>query len=562
MAELRDNGGEVADTRQPDGTGGYVLPGLALAGLCALVRGFGALFVSLSADEGVVGLMSLDILSGRAPTVYWYGQQYMGTLENILSAPFIAVFGTNALAVRIPSVVGSALCVYLVYTCLARRVSRRAGLFAALLLIFSPPFFHDITLRARGGYGITLPLVAGALCIALSGKNRDPDRFSLVGADVPVRPDYNGQTRRVAPTFLFGLLAGVAFWTNPQTFEVSVPLALIIIFSGRIASSLAAAAGALLGAMPIIGYYIATGVLMRPPPVRPESSLSVLAALPRRTVAVFGAGEAAPFALRAAGVGVSLFLAAGVIGYLYTRLNKGGHRAFDALLAAPVLGSAVLAVQGHTWAPQRYFYLIYFACALVAAVGWAAISRRTAAAAVVAVVILVNSLGVGFHHLRDPFAAEYLSSAEYRAVEAHLEERGIDTVVTDYGADYALMYLTGLRIKALPVPLGGAWYTRYKAALDGALDAERFAVVLYDQPAHERLKDHMKPTVFAEFLAATGRTAEVTRIGRIHVFTGVSAMRGARDMGEYGRWALGRFERLRELLPIVNGPAHAAPRDE
>ncbi len=539
MAEPPDNSGKAEGTRQPDGTRGFVLPGLALAGLCALVRGSGALFAGLSADEGVVGLMTLDILSGRAPTVYWYGQEYMGTLENICAAPFIAVFGTNALAVRIPSVLGSALCVYLVYTCLARRVSGRAGAFAALLVVFCPPFFHDITFRARGGYGITLPLVAGALCIALSEARRKA----------------NG-------AFLFGLLAGVAFWTNPQTLEVSVPLAVVLIFSGRVTTWLATAAGAALGSAPAIGHWIATGVFMRPPSVRPESSLTVFAALPRRTFAVFGAGDAAPFALKTAGVGVSLLFAVGVILYLYARTEKGGHRALDALLAAPVLGFAVLAAQGNTWAPQRYFYLIYFACALVAAAGWAAMNRRAAAAAAVALVVLVNGLGTAFHHLRDPFAAEYLSSAEYGAIAANLDERGIDTVVTDYGADYALMYLTGLRIKALPVPLGGVWSTRYEAVLDEALDSERFAVVLYEQPAHERLKDHMKPAAFEEFLTVTGRTAEVARIGRIRVFTGISAMSGSRDMEEYGRWALERFEGLRELLPIVNRPAYAAPPDE
>ncbi len=510
--------------------------GISLAALCAIVRGAAAWVASLSADEGVVGLMSIDILSGRAPTVYWYGQQYMGTLENILAAPFVRLFGTTAFAVRIPSVAASALCVYLLYRSLAGHISRRAGVFVALLLIFSPAFFHDITFRARGGYGVTLPLAAGMVCLVLSRR-----------------------TKEAGGAFLFGLLAGLAFWTNPQTLEVSLPLAVVVFLSTGAKPLAVCAVGAALGVCPVFVNYLSSGVFMRTPPIQAQSAMSVLAALPRRAVSVMGGAEGTPFAFKAAaGIGVSLFLCGGTAVYLFARRKGGGSTALDALLATPALGAVVLAVQGSPWAPQRYFYLIYFALAVVAGVGWAAIKRPWPAALLLSAAILVGGSTIVFHHVRGPFGEEYLSSREYAAVMDLLKVRDVQAVVTDYGVDYALMYLTDLEVKALPVPLGGSWSTRYPRALE-ARQSGRFAVVLYDQPAHERLKDHMKPQSFEEFLRVTGREAVTSRIGRLEILTEISGMQSLDDMRDYGQWALERFDALQGLLPIVNSATYSAP---
>ena len=69
----------------PKGADLYIALCLALA--CFVLRLGAAYGLSLSADEGVVGIMALDILSGKAPTVYWYGQQYMGRRGNRVHSP-------------------------------------------------------------------------------------------------------------------------------------------------------------------------------------------------------------------------------------------------------------------------------------------------------------------------------------------------------------------------------------------------------------------------------------------------------------------------------------------
>ncbi len=502
---------------------------------CLAIRTVAAVRVDFSADEGVVGLMALDILAGKAPTCYWYGQQYMGTLENILAAPFIALLGPTAAAVRAPSVVGGAAAVFLVYLYLVRYRSRMAALSAAVLLAVSPAFFHDICIRARGGYGVTLPLAAGMLWAA-SGKGR----------------------LRFSGGLLFGLLAGASFWTNLQTLEVSLPLAVYLVVWRRRAGGLAGGiVGFVTGILPVIGHWFSTGVFLRTPPAHLGGTGAALAALAARSVAVFGGGAAVASPVKAAtGTVVLVFLGVGLVLYVLQRRRESGGRALDALVTTPFLGAALLVANGSAYAPQRYYYLVYFALVIAGCAGWGAVRRRTVAVAALAAAVAANAVGMGLYHWHRPFDEEYLSMREYAGVIGVLNEQGISSVVTDYGVDYSLMYLSGLRLKAVPVPLGGKWCTRYASALGDVRDSDRFAVVLYDQPSHERLKDHMKPAVFEKFLSTIGRRYRRFRLGRIVVYTDIERMNTASDMEEYGRWALERFPTLNELsVSIQDGSA-------
>jgi len=511
----------------------------ALALFCLVLRLAGASTLNLSADEGVVGIMALDLLSGKAPTVYWYGQEYMGTLENIVAAPFIALFGTRPLSVRLPSVLSGALAVFIVYLCFARRRERAAGLAACLLLAAAPVFFHDATARARGGYGITLPMTAGMLAAVGGG------RFGFARA------------------FLFGLLCGAAFWTNPQTAEISLPLAVWALSarrSGRAAAGIAA--GGILGLLPPLADWAATGTFMRLSGIGVGVSGAGLPVLLRRTAAFMGAGPGAPFVVAAVTAGLNTaFLAGGALLYIVRRVREGGARPLDSLLATPFLAMAVLAATPGAYPPSRYFYLAYFSAALVAAVGWLGprAPRATGrwdlkgafAVAAVAGVVAANGFGLLLYHAGDPFGDEYLSGEEYDAIERLLGARGVSRVVTDYGADYALMYLTGMDLKALPVPLGGVWSTRYAAALEAVPQSPDFAVVLYEQPAHERLKSHTRPDVFEEWLTETNRSAEVHVLGRTSVYLDISGLETAAGMEDYGMWVLERHPELHQLLPAV-----------
>lgn len=495
-----------------------------LAALTLALRAAGSRFIDLSADEGVVGIMGLDILAGRAPTCYWYGQEYMGTLESILAAPFIAALGPTVAALRAPSLVAAALAVFLIYLFLARYCGGWAALTAAVLIAIAPVSFYDITIRARG-YGVTLPLLVGMLWAA-----SEPGRLGgLRGA-------------------VTGAIASLAYWLNPQTLQVTLPvLILAAIYSRSWRSVAMMAVGAAAGMTPSVWHYLLAGTFMTTPPMRFDGVAAVLASLPRRSIASLGAGDAASSMVRAStGAAVWLFLLSGAVLYLRGRRKKGGARALDALLAAPFGGFGLLAVTGTPYVPERYYYLIYLALVVLACAGWQTLKNRRAALLAAALVVAANGAGLFLYHHNMPWRTEYLSLDEYTKVLTVLEEEGVRNVVTDYGADYSIMYLTGRDVAAAPVPIGSKWVTRIAEASAQVKNASRFAVVLSEQPAHERLKDHMKPEVFDQFLRETNRHADIRRLGRVAVYTRIERMASALDIQEYGRWVLERYPKLRE----------------
>lgn len=148
---------------------------------------------TLDSDEAVIGLMALHLRHGEWSVFFW-GQGYMGSLEAMLAAPFVWLFGPSALTLRLaPLLVGLAAvaCIALLGSAL---FSPRVGLVSAALLALGPPFFDVLSVRAYGGYVETLLFGPLLLLLALRGA-------------APV-----GRTRRAHA--LFGLVAGLALWTD------------------------------------------------------------------------------------------------------------------------------------------------------------------------------------------------------------------------------------------------------------------------------------------------------------------------------------------------------------
>jgi hypothetical protein len=144
-------------------------------------------------DEGMVGLMALHMLHGEWSIFLW-GQAYMGSLESMLIAPFLLIFGPHAFSLHLaPLFIGMAA-IAMIAVPAAWLISRSAGLIVALLLAVGPPFFDVLGLRAFGGYVETL--LFGNLLLLLA----------LLGA-YPW-----GRTPRMLIST--GLIAGLAFWTN------------------------------------------------------------------------------------------------------------------------------------------------------------------------------------------------------------------------------------------------------------------------------------------------------------------------------------------------------------
>jgi hypothetical protein len=148
---------------------------------------------NFQSDEAVFGLMARHILAGEfTPTLY--GPAYLGSIESILSAGFMSIFGTSVMAFRMSALVLFALffVLHAIFT------SRYFGYPVALvsLLFLSVPGFHVLewTYQPVGAYGAMFVIGTLMLLVAL-----------------PDRSEPRAMTLRAA---LMGVLAGLGLWAN------------------------------------------------------------------------------------------------------------------------------------------------------------------------------------------------------------------------------------------------------------------------------------------------------------------------------------------------------------
>lgn len=152
--------------------------------------------VNLDGDESIFGLMARHALAGRL-SAYMYGQQYQGTLEPLLAAGLMRLFGESPFAIRLGSVLlfGFFLAVHAALAC--RMWGCRAALLSLLFLALPGRFILHWTYRPITNFGPLAICGTGMLLLA---------RQRMVGA--------RGWLARVAA---IGLLAGLGVWSQPLT---------------------------------------------------------------------------------------------------------------------------------------------------------------------------------------------------------------------------------------------------------------------------------------------------------------------------------------------------------
>jgi 4-amino-4-deoxy-L-arabinose transferase-like glycosyltransferase len=198
---------------------------------------------TLNSDEAVIGLMGLHMLHGEWSVFYW-GQDYMGSLEAVVAAPFLLVFGASALALRLATLALTLAFIATSYLLGARLYSRGVGLVAAALLAIGPPFLVIVGLRTWGGYIETL--VCGNLLLLLALRGAAP------------------ATRTLRSSALFGLLAAVALYTDLLVLPFLLAAGLIFFWQRRAdllsrRALLALGGGALVVATPVAIANVFTG---------------------------------------------------------------------------------------------------------------------------------------------------------------------------------------------------------------------------------------------------------------------------------------------------------------
>ncbi|MET8233778.1 hypothetical protein ABZS77_24210 [Micromonospora sp. NPDC005298] len=187
-----------------------------------------------NSDEATMGLAALHIARGEDFPVWFYGQQYMGTLEAYLAAPVFALAGgPSLLGLRLPT-----LTLYVVFLLLSWRLTLRLtgdrwfGLLVVALLALGSDRVVKNQLIAGGGYpemnaaGVALAVLAVDLAAG--------------------RPGW-----RLARWAAWGFLAGLMLWVDPLVLPYVVATGAVLV--GFCRRELWGAAVALLGAAAVLG---------------------------------------------------------------------------------------------------------------------------------------------------------------------------------------------------------------------------------------------------------------------------------------------------------------------
>jgi hypothetical protein len=214
-----------------------------------------------NSDESTMGLAALHIAEGRDYPAYFYGQGYMGTLEAYLAAPLFAAFGPSLVALRLPTLPLYAAFCYAMFQ-LTRRLYGPwfAVAVIGLLALGSNTVVRSETF-AGGGYPEIKPIGAAALLLAVwLGADR-----RRLGADGGGLGADRGRTvrRRLFGYAAWGLLAGLAWWTDPLIGPYVAAAGAVLVYACRREllgwPGIVLIAAALVGAAPAIGHHLLAG---------------------------------------------------------------------------------------------------------------------------------------------------------------------------------------------------------------------------------------------------------------------------------------------------------------
>ncbi|MFD6679261.1 hypothetical protein [Micromonospora parva] len=204
-----------------------------------------------NSDEATMGLAALHIARGEGFPIWFYGQQYMGTLEAYLAAPVFAVAGgPSLLGLRLPT-----LALYALFLLLAWRLTLRLtgdrwfGLLMVVLLALGSDRVVKNQLIAGGGYPEMNVAAAALALLAVDLASDRPGQSADTG-----RPDGRSAGRpgwRLARWATWGFLAGLMLWVDPLVLPYVAATGVVLVGFRR--RELWGAAGALLGVAAVLG---------------------------------------------------------------------------------------------------------------------------------------------------------------------------------------------------------------------------------------------------------------------------------------------------------------------
>ncbi len=502
-----------------------------LLALGAAARGYGAWAARriVDADGGVVALMVKHMVEGRGWPMFFYGQAYMGSLEPAVSAALARLFGLTGFVV----VLGTALCGWLLLPLLLKWGREAGGRFGALaaaaICAIGPRQFAGFQATPRGGYTLSVLLAFAAL---------------WVGARLSVRLR-RGERTSPLPALAAGLLAGLAWWSNPVISATLPALALVLAIGlrGRVwrPPALWCAAGFFLGTAPF-WIWNAQNQWRSMTMFEEVGALSLregAAYLPKRWEQMVRMAGAPSALNRAVALLYPLIGAAGAIGAVVEWRRR---RTWTPTLAAAAAALGTLLFTNYLYlrsefvqiSTARYLIPQIPAFALLAAVAAGTLGRRRIAAAGLAAVLaaLVVSHAPYFVEMRWRAQLTREHQRWDRELAAALEGRNVEAVYANF-KHYGLNFALGERW-----PFTEPTNERYPEYRLRAERADRLAVL-------ENLYG------VSEFVALAGGRADTEIVGGYRLTAGFEPPSNALAEVPPADWSAARDAEGNDLLRLI-----------
>jgi 4-amino-4-deoxy-L-arabinose transferase-like glycosyltransferase len=389
----------------------------------------------LDADEAVWGLMARHVLDGELSVFFW-AQNYGGTLEALATAVVFAATGSGTLALRAVPIVLFALAAVLVWRVGRRTVGEPAARLAAVLFWIWPAYLVWKSTRAHGFYGAVTALSLAVLLLALRLRERD----SWLDAA------------------LLGLALGLGWWASPQVVLLAVPALAWLLWRrpSVLRTSWPALPAFLAGAAPWLAWNLAHGFDSLEPPFEPGED-----SYPEHLRVFFAATWPAALGLRVpftfdwlVGAPVSRalqLLALAALGWLIVRRRPLGmvEPLVVTALAYPLLQS--ISPFASLNDEPRYLVLLVPVMALL--LGLALARTPVTAAAGLTAAAALSVAGIAALNRQEPpvppVGGQRVPADLGPAIRV-LDRHGVDRVLAPYAAAYRLTFETGERIVATP----------------------------------------------------------------------------------------------------------------
>jgi hypothetical protein len=452
--------------------------------------------VQFNADEATTGVMARQIMHGHM-YVFFPGQDYGGSLEAYLQAGTYLIFRLpqNPLTLRLVLVALSMATCAMVYLVGSQVLPSPIHATIAALIYALSPWYNVIGSVTSLGFYIAgqLTAVTAIYCALRCADSSD---------------------NNVRWPLLAGLCCGLAAWTTAASIYFLVPIVFWIIPSVRSSWSRIgwSVVGAVLGALPLVGWFVIHRQLPIPPKAVESSSVS------QRLANLFGpvlreyvgvtyahADGGLPFALQVivvaallGALALALWLRRGGL-LAIVSLRTAGRLPGDLLLAVPIVVIAAYAASDSTWytGTPRYLMTTYplFAIGIAALLSRLRVMPVVTCGAIIVVAMALVSWG-SFRGLgTSPSTAE--REKVMSQVADYLDAQHETYVYGDYWTAIPLQYVAGAKLK-VAVCVGAKRFPQTQAAvaahtspvyissiLDGSSDPIRTALNAHGIKYHE-----------------------------------------------------------------------------